>query len=532
MSENRNFFTFIWKIKNFNFCSSRVLIDSPLFFGHVLGGTKWRLYLFPNYSYFKGRVACYIQREVNDSGPEQFELDYELSFLAGDGSILHSEVFLERLYTNGYMDWKKALHVNKDEVFLHKKDLFMPDDALTIRCRMWNIQNSISLSERVFAETLVETQCKSFVGTIEKFSCFEQTGKYPLCIISSTKNFLSSMNLCVAADDKLAIEIELANHTSISSYKYKIFIRDIFRNKMKYGQGEFHENNQHTIPLTLSKKHLMENKRFYFPSDVLTIECKIIFPTDKVIKKIDEQEYVFDYQDTQEMISHAKKTNFSLKEQHIFDCHDKEGVTFNRRSTDVSSEEHHDRNLTTLKDDLNSLLKDSVLCDTKLKTATETFPAHIAVLSARSPVFQTMFITDMKEKTNKCVNIDDLDADTVRRMLLFMYTDTLDDLVYESAKNLYFAADKYNIVSLKHKCSNFLKQELLESNCCDVLLLADKHQDKDLKIVAQDYIAENDEAVLFSDEWKNLEKNHPQLTLEVFRAVYMKNRRSKEHALS
>ncbi|GBM81403.1 hypothetical protein AVEN_241794-1 [Araneus ventricosus] len=137
-----------------------------------------------------------------------------------------------------------------------------------------------------------------------------------------------------------------------------------------------------------------------------------------------------------------------------------------------------------------------------------------------------MFTTDMKEKTNKCVDIDDLDADTVRRMLLFMYTDTLDDLQYESAKNLYFAAVKYNIVSLKHRCSNFLKQNILLTNCCDILFLADKNQDEDLKN------AENDEAVLFSDQWKNVEKNHPQLTLEVFRAVYMKNRRSKEHTQS
>ncbi|GBM11925.1 TD and POZ domain-containing protein 1 [Araneus ventricosus] len=227
----------------------------------------------------------------------------------------------------------------------------------------------------------------------------------------------------------------------------------------------------------------------------------LIETESKTIGKIDELEYGFDYQDTQEIIPNTTNTNFSSKEQHT-------------------------ESLTTLKDDLNSLFKEEILCDTKLKTANATFPAHALVLSARSSVFKSMFTTDMKEKTNKCVDIDDLDDDAVRRMLLFMYSDTLDDLEYESAKSLYFAADKYNIVSLLQRCSNFLKQNLLQSNCCDILLLADKHQDKDLKDAVQDYIAKNDEAVLFSDEWKILEKNHPQLTIEVLRAVCMKNRRS------
>ncbi|GBN61419.1 TD and POZ domain-containing protein 3 [Araneus ventricosus] len=496
MSENRKCFTFIWKIKNFNFCSSNSGIHSPVFFAHVLGGTNWTVYLYSDDKDLPGCLSCYIRRQ-NDSGPQLLQLDYELSLLAGNGSVLYSEIFLKKLYMTFNTDWKTALHVNKDEVFLHKKDLFMPDDTLTIRCRMWNSQDSISQSESCFVETSIKTQCKSFVGTITKLRCLGPGEIYPICIISSKENFLSSMKLCAVADDKLVIKM-FANQKFFRPYRYKIFLRDIYGNKVKYGQGECHDSKLHCFPLTLSKEHLMENKRYYFPKNILTIECEIIFSTGKLIKNV-ELEYGFDFQDTQECISNALKTN-------------------------LSSEESHSESFTTLKDDLNSLFKDGVLCDTELKTATETFPAHIAVLSARSSVFKSVFTNDMKKKTNKCVVINDLDADTVHRMLLYMYNDRLDDLEYESAKNLYFAAHKYNIVPLKHKCSNFLKQYILLKNCCDVLFLADKHQDEDLKNAVQDYITKNDKVVLFSDEWKNLEKNHPQLTIEVLRDVCMKKR--------
>ncbi|GBL97574.1 Speckle-type POZ protein [Araneus ventricosus] len=205
-----------------------------------------------------------------------------------------------------------------------------------------------------------------------------------------------------------------------------------------------------------------------------------------------------------------------------YDCGDIHSVISNANS---STEGCHTESVITLKEGLISLFSEGILCDIQLKTATEAFPAHKVVLSARSPVFKSMFETDMREKTNNSVEIEDLDATTVRQMLLFLYSDTLDNLDYESARSLYFAADKYQIVSLRHMCSNFLKENLLYSNCCDVLLLADKHQDKDLKISVQDCIADNDEVVLFSDEWKTLVENEPRLTTEILLGLYMKNRK-------
>ncbi|GBN61466.1 TD and POZ domain-containing protein 5 [Araneus ventricosus] len=174
---------------------------------------------------------------------------------------------------------------------------------------------------------------------------------------------------------------------------------------------------------------------------------------------------------------------------------------------------------TTLKKDLTSLYNDRLFCDTKLRTDTETFPAHRNVLSARSPVFKKMFTTDMKEKAGECINVPDMSSDTVRRMLKFLYTDCTGDLEMQSAKDLYIASDKYDIASLKQHCSSFMKKNLCPANVCEVLVLADMHQDKDLESAAQEYVLTNDEEVFYSDEWKLFMKNYGCLAAQV---MYLK----------
>ncbi|GFY56058.1 hypothetical protein TNIN_348791 [Trichonephila inaurata madagascariensis] len=59
------------------------------------------------------------------------------------------------------------------------------------------------------------------------------------------------------------------------------------------------------------------------------------------------------------------------------------------------------------------------------------------------------------------------------------YTATMPNLLWDSGCNLYAAADKYEILSLKSECS-FLKDNLSSDNALDLLILSDLHQDEDL----------------------------------------------------
>ncbi|GFY49194.1 TD and POZ domain-containing protein 3 [Trichonephila inaurata madagascariensis] len=176
----------------------------------------------------------------------------------------------------------------------------------------------------------------------------------------------------------------------------------------------------------------------------------------------------------------------------------------------------------SLKEDFKHLYTEGTLSDITLCTETESFNAHSAVLCARSPVFKAMFSDDMKEKIKGSVDIVDLDADTVRRMLLYMYTDSLEDLQWGSALRLYEAAGKYEILTLRKKCSDFLEDHLSPTNACDVLVLADRHHDNDFKAVVQTYIIERDKFVFCSEKWKMFMKNNSEVAAETMHKVWEK----------
>ncbi|GFT35097.1 hypothetical protein TNCV_2585751 [Trichonephila clavipes] len=68
-----------------------------------------------------------------------------------------------------------------------------------------------------------------------------------------------------------------------------------------------------------------------------------------------------------------------------------------------------------------------------------------------------MFTNEMKEKSTRCVDTEDLDDDTIQTMLQYMYTATIPDLKWGIDCNLYAAADKYEILSLKSELSKNCK---------------------------------------------------------------------------
>ncbi|GIX69868.1 TD and POZ domain-containing protein 5 [Caerostris extrusa] len=160
----------------------------------------------------------------------------------------------------------------------------------------------------------------------------------------------------------------------------------------------------------------------------------------------------------------------------------------------------------------------------ELRTETETFRVHTAILSARSEVFETMFTTEMKETLNRHVYIPDVDNDTLRRMILYLYTDHLEGLEWESASLLYAVADKYSIHSLKKKCSEFLRNAFSFSNACNILKLANSHGDEDLKQDVQNYILANDEDVINTSEWEHFMYTNPKIAAETMHKLYKKSK--------
>ena len=133
------------------------------------------------------------------------------------------------------------------------------------------------------------------------------------------------------------------------------------------------------IPLT----SLLESDKGYLPSDELTVRCELSYTVG--IEDIPSQE------------SQIKP-----------DC-DSTGLP-------------------------RQLYENRMLCDVTLSLDGKDFPAHRAVLAARSPVLQAIFELDHKRGKMSQIDILDMEEETFRDLLRFIYTGETD--VPDNMRNL------------------------------------------------------------------------------------------------
>ncbi|GIX69141.1 hypothetical protein CEXT_143181 [Caerostris extrusa] len=88
-----------------------------------------------------------------------------------------------------------------------------------------------------------------------------------------------------------------------------------------------------------------------------------------------------------------------------------------------------------------------------------------------------MLQSDMKEKAQDCIHIEDVDADTVRRLLLYKYTDACEDLQWR----------------------------VHAANACEALMIADLHQDEHLKSATSEFILKHDKRNI---QFRRVETRH------------------------
>ncbi|GFQ66330.1 TD and POZ domain-containing protein 3 [Trichonephila clavata] len=122
-------------------------------------------------------------------------------------------------------------------------------------------------------------------------------------------------------------------------------------------------------------------------------------------------------------------------------------------------------------------------CDLILRCENKDFPVHKSLICCKSPVFNTMFESDMKEKKLGMVEIDDIDSLTLSRFIEYLYlgyvTDSTLDL--DSAMSLYAIAHKYSIEDLVNYSRQFLVLNMDCGNSDEMLRFSDLYDDKSLK---------------------------------------------------
>ncbi|XP_076812080.1 kelch repeat and BTB domain-containing protein 3-like [Clavelina lepadiformis] len=155
-------------------------------------------------------------------------------------------------------------------------------------------------------------------------------------------------------------------------------------------------------------------------------------------------------------------------------------------------------------------------CDFSIQTGPEIFSVHKCVLGLSSDYFATMFTTEMKEKYETTVTLDDINPDVMKEIINFMYARPL-TLGNSDIFELFSAANYFQIEILKKKCGEYLKNKLLASNLPYLMTIwehANKFSMESLQAAVESHISKNFSLLLNEDDISSLELYHFKVVLK------------------
>ncbi|KAG8171073.1 hypothetical protein JTE90_004468 [Oedothorax gibbosus] len=367
-----------------------------------------------------------------------------------------------------------------------KLDAYLEHDVLTLRCRVWEENGSVSEPPvDCFAKTEIKIAQLNYRWILEDLMGPDGILKHKFKRSTGILNFSSgfpTIRIHVSTgetfdDDSIYLGSKEYNGSSTPLFSVcNIHLLDSYGSIVHSicGEAEFQNSNETWKFPFLAKHKLLSNTELYLPGGKLTLQCELSFSGDLVVNCVE-------FGKTDKEIFNSEKPN----EDSVSDGQE------------------------LWKENMRQFYSDGEFSDLLVRTPNREFPVHRAILCAQSEVFRGMLSHDMKEKNSGVIEINDFEDDTVSKLLLYLYTNSLslDDIDYVLAKDLYFAADKYRITPLQKICSNHLIESIDSSNACDILLLAEQLRDLELKATARNLIASSPYEIMNSVT-RNSRKEH------------------------
>lgn len=485
MSDNEGTFTFVWKIVNFSMLPHQEgeYLESPTFVVDTWKKVYFNLRLFPRDD--EEKLSLYLHKMPED-------LNLKLNFTLSVESIKPSDRKLlkvkDRVLKHGFA-FKSIMNISSSQM-----KLYLPQDTLTVQCEISPVSESS-------AELNGKGKSESSLTFLRKH-CVSRT-----CIQLQKRSIMWSIQ-------NVKEHIERPEKTSF-------LLTSAFKNSpsLKLTLNFNKATSRDDIPILIAQTGLASQ------SDRLFVKCKItVASTRKVFQISKTSSYLFDVNNsdvwsfppflTANMLTEEKSlcVNNTLLLRCEFSFSYKSAVHHSENTyMPFTFSETRQRN-SELSNCFNNIYSSGKFCDVKLKAGGRTFQFYKVLLCARSPVFCAMFENDMKEKSSNIIKIDDVEPDTLQRMLTYLHSDVLPEgLLIKDAISLYEVANKYDLGSLKERCSVTLATHVSVENLCHLLVIVKKFQDSFLMTAVHDFICSHRTEVFHSAQWKSYMNFYPAL---------------------
>uniref|UniRef100_A0A8C8J355 Kelch-like protein 3 n=1 Tax=Oncorhynchus tshawytscha TaxID=74940 RepID=A0A8C8J355_ONCTS len=152
---------------------------------------------------------------------------------------------------------------------------------------------------------------------------------------------------------------------------------------------------------------------------------------------------------------------------------------------------------------MNDLRSKKMLCDVLLVAGNIEVPAHKLVLASCSPYFCAMFTGDMSESKAQQVEIRDVDGQTLRKLVDYIYTAEI-EVTENNVQVLLPAASLLQLMDVRQVCCEFLQSQLHSTNCLGIRAFADLHTCTQLLNQSHAYAEQHFSEVMLGEEFMGL----------------------------
>ncbi|GBO34996.1 hypothetical protein AVEN_157370-1 [Araneus ventricosus] len=166
MSDNT--FEVKWRIENAIswFETRNDTLYSSQFLAGTLKNTRWKLRLSLNSQLGEKYISFSLQRDIEDDFPQTINLNYELLFIASDGTLLKSKRCTDKFDPKTV---SQELNVKQSVILEEEKEAYFAEGVLTVCCQLWKGSN-FSYGRSCLIQTVIGKKCIKVNTTIDNLS--------------------------------------------------------------------------------------------------------------------------------------------------------------------------------------------------------------------------------------------------------------------------------------------------------------------------------------------------------------------------